>query len=462
MNPQGSRSCDVAIVGGGMVGASLALALAATPLSVTMIEAAPPAAPVPPEPPAGASDVDGVATPSFDDRTTALGNGARRIFQTLGVWEQIAAQAAPIRQIHVSDAGRFGFARLRAEEHSLDAFGFTVANRHLGHVLWSALRARSRVELLAPARVSGAQLNESEALLSVVAVSPPGGAQAAAGGQPGCLRARLVVAADGAHSLVKQAAAIDSRTSDYGQVAVVSVVRTDSPAAGVAFERFTDTGPLALLPRFDRSYGVIWTMPPAAAREHLGCTPEEFCSRLQRRFGWRAGRFLSVGPRASYPLTLVHAGSSVGTRVALIGNAAQALHPIAAQGFNLGLRDAAVLAELLGAAQDPGAPGLLERYAQQRAADRRGMIGFTDQLVRVFGQRSALVGAARDLALLLFDLSPPAKQALSRLSWGFGALPRLSRGLPLRARRAPHTGDAQEATEGPDEHGRGQGEHGRR
>lgn len=406
-----------------MVGASLALALAATPLSVVMIEA------VPPDLPALPPGSEGHAAVSFDDRTTALGNGARRIFETLGVWEQIATQAASIRQIHVSDAGRFGFARLRAEEHGLAAFGYTVANRHLGQVIWGELRTQSRVQLLAPARVRGAQLSEAQALLTIERQ-----------GQPTTLRARLVVAADGAHSLVKQAAGIDSRSSDYRQVAVVGVVRTDAPATGVAFERFTDTGPLALLPRFDRSFGVIWTLPPEAAAEQLTCTPDEFCRRLQQRFGWRAGRIVSVGTRASYPLSLVHAGSSIGERVALIGNAAQALHPIAAQGFNLGLRDAAVLAELIGSADDPGAASVLGDYASRRAADRRGMIRFTDQLVRVFGERSALIGAARDLALLLFDLSPPAKQALSRLSWGFGALPRLSRGLPLMARRGPEHG----------------------
>jgi 2-octaprenyl-6-methoxyphenol hydroxylase len=428
MNNQSSLTCDVAIVGGGMVGASLALALAATPLSVVMVEAAPP------ERAATPAGAQGAASSSFDDRTTALGNGARRIFQTLGVWEQIVQQAAPIHQIHVSDAGRFGFARLCAQEHGLTAFGYTVANRYLGQVLWGALRARSRVQLLAPARVRGAQLSETQALLTIERAMPDG---VKAGADPETLRARLVVAADGAHSLVKQAAGIPSRSSDYQQVAVVSVVRTDSPATGVAFERFTDTGPLALLPRFDRSYGVIWTLPPELAAEQLSCAPDEFCRRLQQRFGWRAGRILAVGTRASYPLSLVHADASVGKRVALIGNAAQALHPIAAQGFNLGLRDAAVLAELISSADDPGTSSLLERYAQRRATDRRGMIGFTDQLVRIFGKRSALIGAARDLALLLFDLSPPAKQALSRVSWGFGALPRLSRGLPLIAPHAP-------------------------
>ncbi len=173
------------------------------------------------------------------------------------------------------------------------------------------------------------------------------------------LHARLVVAADGAHSLVKQTAGIGSSTRDYRQVAVVAVVRTDLPAQGVAFERFTDSGPLALLPRFDQSYAVIWMLPPDLAAEHVACDEADFCLRLQRRFGWRAGRILSVGARGSYPLSLVQADASIGSRVALIGNAAQALHPIAAQGFNLGLRDAAVLAELISAADDPGAPDLL-------------------------------------------------------------------------------------------------------
>jgi 2-octaprenyl-6-methoxyphenol hydroxylase len=406
MNDPAAPVFDVAIAGGGMVGASLALALADSALSVVMIEASPP---------------DEGASGSFDDRTTALGNGARRIFQTLGVWQDISREAAPIREIHVSDAGRFGFARLRAAEHELDAFGHTVTNRHLGNVLWRALRERSRVQLRAPARVQAALMNEHAARLTLddgVALS-----------------ARLVIAADGAHSLVKQAAGIASDARDYQQVAVVAVVRTDRASQGVAYERFTDSGPLALLPRFDNSHAVIWTLPPQMAAEYVACDAGEFCRRLQQRFGWRAGHIVSVGARASYPLSLVQARSSVGTRVALIGNAAQALHPVAAQGFNLGLRDAAVLAELITAASDPGAAEVLQAYERRRASDRRGMIGFTDRLVRVFGQRSALVGAARDLALLLFDLSPSAKQALSRLSWGFGPLPRLARGLPLARRR---------------------------
>lgn len=403
--------CDIAIVGGGMVGASLALALSGIGRSVALIEAVAPAS---------------LTQPSFDERTTALGNGARRIFETLGVWHDIAVQAAPIDRIHVSDAGHFGFARLEAAAHGLAAFGFTVSNRHLGNVLWEALRRRGDVRAFSPARVVHVQLSTDAATLDIEEQA-----------RHWQVRARLAVAADGAQSLVKQAAHIASSTRDYGQVALVTSARTERPAAGVAYERFTADGPLALLPRFDGSHAVVWALAPAAATVMLEAPEEQFRERLQQRFGWREGRFVQLGQRAIYPLSLVQAHASVGQRTAIIGNAAQALHPVAAQGFNLGLRDAAVLAELISMTEDPGAAAPLEEYARRRSADRRGMVAFTDRLVRVFRDQRPLVTAARDLGLLLFDLSPQAKQALSRLSWGFGRLPRLSRGLPLVSRPAP-------------------------
>jgi 2-octaprenyl-6-methoxyphenol hydroxylase len=407
--------CDVAIVGGGMVGASLALALAGTRLKVLLIEAV---------------AVSSAAQPSFDDRSTALGNGARQILNTLGVWDQIAADAAPIREIHISDAGHFGFARLNAAEHELAAFGYTVSNRHLGAALWRSLARCPRIELHSPARVTAVELGPEWAQLRVRS-EPAGEAQP---GDDGLVQARLVVAADGAHSVVKQAAGIDSSERDYEQVALVANVRTERHAGAIAYERFTAAGPLALLPLADGAYTVVWTLAPESAQAMRAADDGEFVRALQHSFGWRAGQILQVGKRASYPLSLVRAESSRGERVALIGNAAQALHPVAAQGFNLGLRDAAMLAELIATASDPGADPLLARFADHRAADRRGMIAFTDQLVRLFRTRRAGAIAARDLGLLLFDLSHPAKRALSRLSWGFGgSLPRLSRGLPLQS-----------------------------
>jgi 2-octaprenyl-6-methoxyphenol hydroxylase len=407
-----TQRCDVAIVGGGMVGASLALALSGTRLKVLLIEAVA----------AGSGE-----QPSFDERTTALGNGARQILSTLGVWDHIAPAAAPIREIHVSDAGHFGFARLNATEHELAAFGYTVNNRQLGAVLWRALTRCPRVELQSPARVTAVTLGADWAELSVQTGNAP--AQAAR-----LVQARLVVAADGAHSLIKQAAGIASNERDYHQVALVANIRTDCSARAIAYERFTAAGPLALLPLADGSYTVVWTVAPERAPALRAGDDAEFCRLLQHSFGWRAGRILAVGKRASYPLSLVSAQALCAQRVVLVGNAAQALHPVAAQGFNLGLRDAATLAEMIAAASDPGADELLAQFAARRSADRRGMIGFTDQLVNLFDSPRGAAIAVRNLGLLLFDLNGPAKRALSRLSWGFGgALPRLSRGLPLQS-----------------------------
>ncbi len=408
-NPSTDRY-DVAIVGGGMVGASLALALSHTPLRTLVIEAVAP---------------DSTEQPSFDDRATALGNGARRILETLNAWDAIAPHAAAIREVHVSEAGRPGAARLTASEHGLDALGFTVSNRHIGAALWQALRSAppARVTYMSPARVIGVTLGDDVAQLRVMGRDTEV-----------VVEARLVVAADGAHSLVKQAAGIESDERSYDQIAVVANVATDRAAAGIAYERFVDSGPLAMMPRHDGSYTVIWALPPALAPSLRDGSAEEFARQLQDAFGWRAGRIVRCGQRGSYPLALVRAKTSTARRVAVIGNAAQTLHPIAAQGYNLGLRDAAVLAELIGSAPDAGAAPVLEEFARRRAADRDGMIRFTDQLVLLFGSRRPTAIAARNLGLMLFDVTPMAKRALSRLSWGFGgSLPRLSRGLPLKS-----------------------------
>ena len=408
------RSYDVVIVGGGMVGASLALALAPTRLSVLLVESVAP---------------DSLAQPSFDERTTALGNASRRVFEALAVWPRIAPLTADIREIHVSDAGRFGFARLSAREQGVEAFGYVVANRVLGTALWDGLRARSGgldssggLDVRVPARLIEVEPRAERVRLSIA--SQTGSEQ---------VTAALVVAADGARSLVREAAAIDAQVKEYGQSAIVANVEADRRHAHTAYERFTPSGPLAVLPLHDGSYTVVWARPPQDAEETLGLCDAAFLDLLQSRFGWRAGRFVRVGRRASYPLSLTRASAPVGPRTVLIGNAAQALHPVAGQGFNLGLRDAAMLAEVLaGSDGDPGTAEVLARFAAQRTADRRGVIGFTDGLVRLFADPRLPVGWARNLGLLLFDLTPPAKSALARVSTGFGGrTPRLARGVPL-------------------------------
>ncbi len=335
----------------------------------------------------------------------------------------MAACAQPIRSIHVSEAGRFGFARLSAAEQGIEAFGYVLANRALGAALWAALQAAPDLVLRVPARLTHVEIGADAVQLRL-----------AAGDSVETVRTRLVVAADGAHSQVRTAAGIAAHVEDYEQVAVVTSVAADQPHAGRAYERFTAQGPLALLPLHDGRFAVIWASSPARAQQLLALDDAAYLAALQGAFGWRAGRFVGAAPRGSYPLQLTRAAAPVAQRTVLIGNAAQALHPVAGQGFNLGLRDAAMLAELLAQAPaDAGDAALLARFAAWRAGDRAGVTRFTDGLVRLFGDARPGMGLLRSLGLLMFDLTPPAKAALARVSYGFtGPVPRLARGLPVR------------------------------
>ncbi len=400
---------DVTIVGGGMVGASLAVALRGTGVRVLLVESVP---------------FDAGNQQSFDARTTALGNASQRIFSALGIWEEVAALAQPIHSIHVSEAGRFGFARLDATEQGIDAFGYVVANRALGGALWRSLEGDPQLSVRVPARVEAIEVGADVVRLQVHA----------AGATAQRVTTRLIVAADGANSQVRSAAGIGAGVQDYEQVAVVAIVGADQPHAGRAYERFTRSGPLAVLPLHDGNLAVIWARTPQDAREILGLDDAGYLARLQSAFGWRAGRLVRVGQRGSYPLKLTRAAAAVAQRTVLIGNAAQALHPVAGQGFNLGLRDAAMLAELIAAAPaDAGDAALLARFAQWRAADRAGVTRFTDSLVKLFADTRPGIGLLRRTGLLMFDLAPPAKAALARVSAGFaGPVPRLARGLPVR------------------------------
>jgi 2-octaprenyl-6-methoxyphenol hydroxylase len=405
------KQWDVVIVGGGMVGASFALALRSTRLRVLLIESVSP---------------DSASQPSFDERTTALGNGSKQIFESLGVWPAMAAESSPIRAIHVSDAGRFGVARLDAREQGVHAFGYVVPNRIIGRALWQALRETPNVTLAVPAQVKGATLRDDGVLLDVLS-------EASGERVTERIKTAVAVAADGAGSVLRASAGIEATVEDYEQVAIVVNAATERPNNGEAFERFTAAGPLAVLPVTGGGYTVVWAVAPARAAELVALDENAFAAELLDAFGWRAGRWTKIGRRNTYPLALSRAAETVSGRVVLIGNAAQALHPVAGQGFNLGLRDAATLAEMLaGAAADPDFTELLARFAAWRAEDRSGVTRFTDGLVKLFGNDTPGIGLVRNFGLLLFDLSPAAKRALSRVSWGFaGRMPRLARGLPL-------------------------------
>jgi 2-octaprenyl-6-methoxyphenol hydroxylase len=412
--PAMTQAFDIAIVGGGMVGASLVAALAPLGLKLALIEAVP---------------HDSSSQPSFDERTTALSNGSRRILETLGVWPGVEPLATPIRKIHVSDQGRFGFARIDAAEQGLTAMGYVVPNRALGAALWSRLQARANVHVHCPAQVSRVQGGEDAVTLEV-----------AQGVHTARLDTKLVVAADGVQSAVRSAFGVDAESRDYEQTAVITTVLPQRFHDHVAYERFTESGPLALLPLEDGRCTLVLTLGRATAESAMGWSDQEFLAEVQRRFGFRLGRFLKVGRRVPYPLSLTRAARTSAGRCVIVGNAAQGLHPVAGMGFNLGLRDVASLAELIAERRhepcfDAGAAGLLAEYDAWRAADRGGVIAFTDGLVRMFANPSSVVRRLRNAGLLAFDLLPPAKAALSRLSTGAGGgarVPKLARGVALQ------------------------------
>jgi 2-octaprenyl-6-methoxyphenol hydroxylase len=408
------RDADLTIVGGGLVGASLALALEPLGLDIALIEAQPP------EP--------GLLHPSFDERSTAISNGSVRVFRALGAWQQMRSEASPIRRIHVTDRGRFGVARIDASEQGLEALGWVLPNRAIGAALWERIRRSDSVRLIAPARVESTSLSDSRRQLALEH-----------GGERCALGSRLVVAADGARSAVREQAGIAAERWDYEQTAVVTTMTTQKFHDHVAYERFTPEGPIAVLPLPDGRCGLVWTRHPAAADRLLGLPEPEFLSQLQDAFGFRLGRLLRIGARAAYPLALSRSERHAAERLVVVGNAAQGLHPIAGQGFNLGLRDAASLAEVLAealledAAADIGHADLLAGYARWRDEDRRRIVAFTDGLVRLFGSPLGPLRGLRSLGLLAFDSLPPAKRALAGLSVGAASrVPRLARGVPLR------------------------------
>lgn len=414
MNDPHAQRYDIAVVGGGLVGASLALALSQIELSVVLIEAHP---------------FGTAAQPSFDERTTAISNGSRRVFEAIGVWSLIEREATAIRRIHVSDRGRFGFARIDASEQGLAALGFVVVNRAMGAALWRRLQ-ESTVRILAPARVQAMHnTGQSQSIHCELA-----------DGERMIVAAKLAVAADGARSVARESAGVGAQTWEYDQTALIANVFTQRFHDHVAYERFTPSGPLALLPMSEGRLGLIWTFHPQTAAQVAQLSDADFIARLQEAFGFRLGRFTRVGARQLYPLALTRSDEHTAERLAIVGNAAQSLHPIAGQGFNLGLRDAASLAEVLAEHQrgrqstfDPGAAAVLEQYRQWRADDRANIVRFTDGLVRLFTQPFGPVKLLRDAGLLAFDLMPAAKGALAQLSLGAaGRVPKLARGVALK------------------------------
>lgn len=388
--PSTFPDCDIAIVGGGLVGASLAVALEGSGLRTVLLEASPPPA----------------LAAAWDERCIGLNDATRRIFEAWGVWPAMCEAAAPILATQVSEQGRFGTARFHATEAGLDALGFNTPLRAIHAALLRPVRASKSAALWAPVRVEGVAPSRDDALLTL--------------DDGRSLRARLVVAADGARSPLRAQFGIATAVRDYGQSAIVSSVEVERAHDGVAYERFTPGGPLAVLPRPGRVCTVVWTQPAARAEALLALDDDAFLAALQAAFGYRLGRFLKLGRRSAYPLSRVMSERLTAERTVFVGNAAQTLHPVVAQGFNLGLRDVATLAELLREAADPGAPALLRCYADRRREDRQQVAAFTDRLVRLFASEWPGLREWRHLGLAALNLAGPVKQRLMRRSLGYG------------------------------------------
>jgi len=389
---------DLAIIGGGLVGASLAMALQAGAKArgwrILLIEQFAP----------GDS-----YQPSYDARSSALSFGTRQIYERLGLWQAISRRAEPIRQIHVSDRGRFGSTRLNALEQGVPALGYVVENAWLGQCLWQGLDQQV-VSWRCPAEVTAMQATDGGYRLTL--------------NDDTTVQCDLAVLADGGRSALREQLGINLHETRYDQNALIANITPGEAHLGQAFERFTDEGPMALLPLPDNRCALVWTRRPADTQRLLGLSDQAFLSELQGVFGYRLGTLKQVGARHVYPLSLVEAQEQVRSHLVVLGNAAHALHPIAGQGFNLSLRDVQALAEaLLSGTGSPGDLAVLQAYRERQRQDQNLTVGFSDQVTRLFGTPDPWVVAGRNLGLLGLDLLPPAKRWFARQAMGLGTRP---------------------------------------
>ncbi|UOV06393.1 2-octaprenyl-6-methoxyphenyl hydroxylase [Pseudoxanthomonas sp. F37] len=394
---------DVVIVGGGLVGASLAIALERQGMDVGLVEAAP------------AGQMPAV----FDQRNLSFAAATVNALTALGVMQQLRTPAGPIRRIHISRQGDFGRVRLDAQDYGRATFGQVVVARDFGEALEARLGGLSRLTRYRPARFVG--FAPDEAGHRALRIADAEGERT--------LHARLVVAADGTRSAVREALGIGVGEHDYGQTLFVARVRATQAPDGTAYERLGDDGPTALLPRGDRHWGVVH----GVAREQAGAVAAldeaAWRARLQHAVGWRIGRLVASGERSAYPIARVVAQRLVADRAVVLGNAAQTIHPIGAQGFNLGLRDALTLAEEIARRDDPGDAASLAAYAARRREDRERTLAFSDGLARLTANPSPLLKPLRSAGLVAMEAQPSLQAFLVGGAMGFrGDVPALCRG----------------------------------
>ncbi len=403
---------DVCVVGGGLVGASLACALAPLGLRISLIEAVEPRA---------------ASQPSYDDRTLALSASSCRILEALDLWPLLEGNATAIREVHVRERGRPGQVVMQASELGLERLGNVVEARVFGAAVMQRLPELPGVTLNCPARLT--RLSGSEGRSRVVYEDANGEQH---------IDCRLVVGADGAASDVREALGIPAERRPYGQTAVICNVTPERHHDGRAYEQFTPTGPFALLPHAGGRCGLVWTVADDDAEELVALGEGDFLERAQALFGNRLGQWTRCGRRTAYPLALTRAETDCAPRALLLGNAAHAIHPIGAQGFNLGLRDVAALAEVIADAlqaepdADPGSAALLKRYSDWRRADQSATIAYTDGLARLFANPTGIAATLRHAGLLAHALVPSLRRRLAAQAMGYrGKDPRMALGERL-------------------------------
>ena len=387
---------DLIIAGGGMVGVSLACALMRENLRIALIESVPDRADT---------------QPSYDDRGLALSVSSQRILQHLELWPKVAANATAIRHIHVSDRDHFGCVRLNASDLQLDALGHVVIARELGQAFMQKLSQAASVDIIRPAKVDDISVAHNEVTVTISGQA-----------HTGKLSSRLLVVADGANSNLRQQLGITTYVKDYQQTAIVTNVTLGRSHANTAYERFTDTGPIAMLPLSGQRGVLVYTVTTADAGTCRQMQQSAFLELLMQRFGRRLGRFSNPGALKTYPLHLIISEQQVLSRIVLLGNSAHTIHPNGPQGFNLCLRDVAALAEQLSLvsrdAGDIGAPEVLAGYLASRQEDQRRVTRFSDRLTQLFYNQQLSKVLLRNTAMLIADVIPYIKRELIRQALG--------------------------------------------
>jgi len=408
---------DIIIVGSGLVGASLAASLRHTDLKIAVIDLQPWAT--------ATTDVI-----SYDERVIALNYLSKQILQGLGAWQEGMKYSVPIQQIHVSEQGGFGFTRLTAQALNLPALGYVISANQLLQAMQSVVTPQTapNVTIFTPAQLIQLQLQPSCATAIITT-----------GATTQSLTARLIVAADGGNSQARQLLNADYQEHSYQQTAIIANVTTEHPHQQIAYERFGRAGTIALLPLQSNLCSLVWSIKTAHQDEYMQLSDQAFLARLQQHFGWRLGRFLKLGRRVAHPLRLMHISQLIQPHIVFIGNAAHTLHPVAGQGFNLGLRDVASLADLLSqtAPEAIGNQEILQNYAARQHPDHQRVITITDSLVRTFSSDLLPMRWARNLSLLAIDALPPLKKLFVQQMTGLSAYPsRLTSGLNVQTKKS--------------------------